>query len=52
MAHAHGKRIVHGDVSPGNILVDGAGAPMLVDFGLAAAAGDSGVGGTPGCRLP
>jgi serine/threonine protein kinase/Flp pilus assembly protein TadD/plastocyanin len=32
-AHAHG--IVHGDLSPGNLMLDSAGRPRVVDFGLA-----------------
>jgi len=32
-AHAHG--VLHGDVSPGNIFIDGDGAVRLSDFGLA-----------------
>src|SRR5947208_8813458 len=32
-AHEHG--ILHGDVKPGNILLDAKGEPHLTDFGLA-----------------
>ena len=35
LAHAHERKIVHRDVKPGNILFDHAGAPKLVDFGIA-----------------
>jgi serine/threonine-protein kinase len=33
--HAHTQLVVHRDLKPGNVLVDDAGAPRLLDFGVA-----------------
>jgi WD40 repeat protein len=33
--HAHERGVLHRDLKPGNIIVDGCGEPHLVDFGLA-----------------
>ncbi len=35
LEHAHSKGIVHRDMKPGNIVMDGAGEPHITDFGLA-----------------
>lgn len=53
LAFAHEKGVVHGDVTPGNILVDRQGVSKLVDFGLAGASGRPGIGsGTAGFASP
>lgn len=35
---AHGKGILHRDLKPGNIMIDGEGEPRIMDFGLASLA--------------
>ena len=41
LAHVHGERVVHRDVKPSNILLDGSDTAYLADFGLARSLGST-----------
>ena len=36
LQHVHDSGLIHRDLTPGNILLDGAGTPRIMDFGLVA----------------
>ena len=40
LAHAHAAGVVHGDVTPGNVLFTEVGLPLLADLGVARVVGD------------
>ncbi|MFT4469999.1 serine/threonine-protein kinase [Arthrobacter sulfonylureivorans] len=52
--YLHGIGVVHGDVSPGNVLFTAVGKPLLADLGVARALGSSRApaAGTPGFKAP
>jgi eukaryotic-like serine/threonine-protein kinase len=41
LAHAHERGVVHGDLSPGNVVFTAEGRPVLTDLGVARVLGDS-----------
>ncbi|QOC23913.1 serine/threonine protein kinase [Wenzhouxiangella sp. AB-CW3] len=43
VAHAHQRRVVHGDLKPGNVMVTSSGQARLVDFGVGRLLVDGGV---------
>jgi len=40
LAHAHGEGLIHGDVSPANVLFTAEGRPLLADLGVARVLGE------------
>ncbi|HEY2787505.1 MAG TPA: FHA domain-containing serine/threonine-protein kinase [Fimbriiglobus sp.] len=59
MAEAHGHQVIHRDLKPVNVMMDEAGEPIILDFGLARREGSNShltiqgqVMGTPGYMAP
>ena len=47
LAKLHAAKIIHGDVKPENVIVNGQGQVTLVDFGLAQSGNHKAIGATP-----
>ncbi|HEY8132038.1 MAG TPA: serine/threonine-protein kinase [Thermoanaerobaculia bacterium] len=41
LAASHDRKVIHGDLKPANIMIDGTGHARISDFGLSAIAGES-----------
>ncbi|MCU1246400.1 MAG: serine/threonine protein kinase, partial [Acidobacteria bacterium] len=56
LAASHDRQVVHGDLKPANVMIDGRGQARITDFGLAMAAGElprsARVGGTLAYMAP
>ncbi|WP_406075316.1 protein kinase domain-containing protein [Micromonospora sp. NBC_01638] len=50
--HIHGLDLVHGDISPGNIIITPDDSAVLIDFGLTGKIGNRSGGGTPFVMAP
>jgi hypothetical protein len=44
LAHAHERGVVHGDISPGNVVFTAEGRPVLTDLGVARVLGEEAAG--------